>query len=314
MVIHMDDHMVHRGHGVFDSVQITDGYLYCLPQHVERLMSSATEIGIAVPYSPESMMRILLDTAAASKKINGTVRFWLTAGRGGFGLSDSECIEPGFYALASDDFVDPDRLVGWNAVSSPIPPQHESVGYLKTTNYLPNVLAQMEAEASGAEVSLFINADDKIMSAANMGVGIITEDFTLVVPPCTGAVMSMTMQRLMELIPQENELSPDDLKIAKVEVRDFTVKEMIAATEAFVLNSEMGVVPIVTVNKTPIGDGEVGIIALALQALLEKDMDPEEGRSDTHIAVPYGYTTGMRSQLIAFELSHVFLWYIPKHT
>jgi 4-amino-4-deoxychorismate lyase len=36
MVIHMDDHMVHRGHGVFDTVLITDGHLYQLPQHIER--------------------------------------------------------------------------------------------------------------------------------------------------------------------------------------------------------------------------------------------------------------------------------------
>lgn len=31
-----DDHMVHRGHAVFDTVLITDGHLYQLPEHVAR--------------------------------------------------------------------------------------------------------------------------------------------------------------------------------------------------------------------------------------------------------------------------------------
>ena len=70
----MDDHMVHRGHGVFDTVLITDGHAYQLPRHFARFKASAQKAGLVLPRSDEAMMRIILDTAAAGRKLNGEPR------------------------------------------------------------------------------------------------------------------------------------------------------------------------------------------------------------------------------------------------
>ena len=39
MVLPLDDHMVHRGHAVFDTAMIVNGKLYQLDAHLERLLS-----------------------------------------------------------------------------------------------------------------------------------------------------------------------------------------------------------------------------------------------------------------------------------
>ena len=36
-----DDHLVHRGHGVFDTALVIDGHIYMLDRHLERLNQSA---------------------------------------------------------------------------------------------------------------------------------------------------------------------------------------------------------------------------------------------------------------------------------
>lgn len=72
MVLAIDDHMVHRGHGVFDTAKIVDGYVYQLDAHLERFMRSAEAAHIALPMRPADLKRVLLDTAAASRKTNGT--------------------------------------------------------------------------------------------------------------------------------------------------------------------------------------------------------------------------------------------------
>lgn len=78
------------------------------------------------------------------------IKFWLTRGRGGLGISDSECIQPGFYALAtSETLSEIDRIKGWRVTSSPVEPKSEYFASIKSNNYLQNVLAQMEAEARG---------------------------------------------------------------------------------------------------------------------------------------------------------------------
>src|ERR1041385_753685 len=41
MVLPFDDHMVHRGHGVFDTAAIVDGKLYDLEAHLDRFIRSA---------------------------------------------------------------------------------------------------------------------------------------------------------------------------------------------------------------------------------------------------------------------------------
>lgn len=71
MVIHMDDHMVHRGHGVVDTVPLRNGQLHQLPRHLELFTRYMHSAGIAMPLSVGAMSRIIIDTVKASKKPDG---------------------------------------------------------------------------------------------------------------------------------------------------------------------------------------------------------------------------------------------------
>ena len=64
MTVPMDDHMVHRGHGVFDTAIVSAGCAYQLDQHIARLRRSAKIARITVPFSDRKIRRVLLDTAA----------------------------------------------------------------------------------------------------------------------------------------------------------------------------------------------------------------------------------------------------------
>lgn len=81
------------------------------------------------------------------------MKYWVSAGRGGFGLSSSECVEESLYCICTSENTEPvDRTVGLAACSSPIVPKPYPFGTLKSTNYLPNVLAKIHAEESGIDV------------------------------------------------------------------------------------------------------------------------------------------------------------------
>lgn len=96
MVLPLDDHMVHRGHAVFDTAAIVNGQLYQLDPHLERFLRSAEMARIPLPYEPEQMRQIIIDTAAASGWRDASVRYWLSAGQGGFGLASTECVGSSF--------------------------------------------------------------------------------------------------------------------------------------------------------------------------------------------------------------------------
>lgn len=299
MVLHIDDHMVHKGHGVYDVVPLVGGTLYQLDEHVERIAAGAEAVGINLPMSTPAIKRVLLDTAAASLKLNGHVQFWITAGRGGLSVSDAECTEPGLYVLCSSEYADPadyvDRTEGWRAASSPVDAPSNYFAAIKSSSMLQGVVAQLEAEGRDYDVGLYVDAEGNVLGGPNSNLAIITQDNTFVYTNFDRAPHGITVQTLAALIPDN--ANPDDLPIDKVEQRPITSDDVMGALEAMLINSIGGVVPITHLDGAPIADGTAGAIALALQQLLINDREPREG-SPRHVPVPYGALTGMRNQLV----------------
>src|ERR1051325_4021586 len=79
MVLPIDDHMVHRGHAVFDTATLTRGMLYQLDPHLDRLLRSAESARIPLPFRRDDLRKIIIDTVAASSERDGSVRYWLSA-------------------------------------------------------------------------------------------------------------------------------------------------------------------------------------------------------------------------------------------
>src|SRR5438477_1493874 len=72
MVIPFDDHMVHRGHGIFDTAAIQDGKIYDLEAHLDRFVRSARTSKLELP--PRAEMRdIIVRTTAASGRRDGSI-------------------------------------------------------------------------------------------------------------------------------------------------------------------------------------------------------------------------------------------------
>ena len=71
MLLPIDDQFVSKGYGVAECVMLQDGFLYMLPQHMKRLEAACAQTGLQLPFTVPAMMRIVLDVAAASKKMNG---------------------------------------------------------------------------------------------------------------------------------------------------------------------------------------------------------------------------------------------------
>src|SRR6187397_2999523 len=55
MVLPFDDHMVHRGHGIFDTAAIVAGKIYDLDAHLDRFLLSADRSKLQLPCPREAM-------------------------------------------------------------------------------------------------------------------------------------------------------------------------------------------------------------------------------------------------------------------
>ncbi len=108
MVIPFDDHMVHRGHGIFDTAGIVNGKIYDLDAHLDRFLKSAERSKLKLPGTRAEMRDIIIRTTAASGRKDGSIRYWLSSGTGSLDLTPVAGADPG---LLRDDLRGP-RLSG----------------------------------------------------------------------------------------------------------------------------------------------------------------------------------------------------------
>ena len=59
MVLPFDDHMVHRGHGIFDTAGLVNGRIYDLEAHLDRFLGSAERSKLKLAGSRAEMRDII---------------------------------------------------------------------------------------------------------------------------------------------------------------------------------------------------------------------------------------------------------------
>ncbi|XP_065851121.1 D-amino-acid transaminase, chloroplastic isoform X1 [Euphorbia lathyris] len=280
MVIPMDDHMVHRGHGVFDTAAIMNGHLYELDQHLDRILNSASKAKINLPFDRESIRRILIQTASVSKCQKGSLRYWLSTGPGDFQLSPSGCRQPALYAIVIQDQSSSLDSKGVKVVTSSIPIKPPQFATMKSVNYLPNVLSKMEAEENGAFAAIWLDNDGFIAEGPNMNVAFVTQEKDLLMPYFDKILSGCTAKRVLTLA----EGLAREGKLRKVEVRNVTVEEGKKADEMMLIGSGILVRPVVQWDDHMIGDGKEGSVTMSLLNLILEDM--KSGPPTVRIPVP----------------------------
>jgi len=281
MILPFDDHMVHRGHGIFDTAGLVNGRIYDLEAHLDRFLGSAERSKLRLAGSRGEMRDIIVETAAASGRRDGAIRYWLSSGPGSLELGPALGAEPGFFVMIFSGLSYPARWYtdGLRVMTTTYPIKPPLYAITKATNYLPNVLMQMEAREAGLDNGVFIDDLGFVGESSNMNVAFVMNDgvlrhptFERVLPGCTSLRVLDLAQRLV-----------GQGVLTGVEVCNIPAADARAAREMVLLGSSVKVAPIVEWDGRPIGTGAPGPAAAALLGLLDEDMQ----HGDRLIDVPY---------------------------
>jgi len=282
MVLPLDDHMVHRGHAVFDTATLAHGMLYQLDAHLDRFVKSAEGARIPLAFPRERLRRIILDTAAASRKRDGSVRYWLSAGPGGYGLGPAECVGSSFYVMVFQQEAYPESYYrdGMKVVTSRVPIKPPLFARIKSTNYLPNVLVVLEAKERGADNGIFIDERGMAAESSNMNAAFVSKDRVFRHPPFDAILAGITIQRVLqfaERLVRQGELHG-------IRIADIPVDEGRSAAEMMLVGSSIKIAPVVEWDGQKIGGGKPGPVAKKLLDMWHEDIASAE---DQLVAVPY---------------------------
>ncbi len=264
LMIPLDDHMCHRGDGLFESICYRNGRIFALDAHLARMRDGAEVLKLFPPLDFQDIKKLICSVARAGGSDSGDIRVFLSRGPGGFGISPQECPQSGLYIVALASALPNPEIYkkGLSAFSSAYPPKQDYLARIKNTNYLPNVFMAQEAQKNNMDVAITFDADGFMNEAAIANAAIIDHEGVLKSPPLGNILPGTTLLAALEIAREK----------MPVQFSPISREDILKAREMLLLTSSSLCVPITSFDGVNISDGRPGPVASWLKDSLEEYM------------------------------------------
>ena len=270
MLLPIDDHMVHRGDGIFEALKRVNGAIYNLAAHLDRLDQSAKALFLQLPVARPELESIIAETVEASGKADCMVRVYVSRGPGSFSVNPYDCPSAQLYVVVTA-LGTPFMALhpeGGRVCSSRVAAKSASMSHIKNCNYAPNVLMKKEAVDAGVHFAAGFDEHGFLTEGAIENMGVVTRDNRLLFPKLDRILAGTTMLRVMDLA---RTLIPSR-QLKDVAFADISRQDILSAAEFIITGTTINVAAGVEFDGQPIGTGKPGPVYRALSALLDEDM------------------------------------------
>ena len=274
MAVPIDDHMVHRGDGVFETMKCVDGSVYNMAAHLDRLEESAATVALELPVASGVLGDLIVQTVQAGGEPNCVVRVLASRGPGSFGVNPYDNCTPQLYIVVTR-LGQPFMTLhpeGATLRTSSIQAKPPFLAGTKSCNYLPNVLMQKESVDLGTDFVVSFDENGFMAEGPTENVGIVSPEGELLFPALTGILSGTTMVRVVDLAGQL--VDSGDLKA--VDYRDISGEDVQNAAEILIVGTTRNVIAVREYDGKPVGTGSPGPVGKKLGELLLNDIATNE--------------------------------------
>ena len=177
------DHGLLYGDGIFEGIRAYNGRVFKLKEHIDRLFYSAKAILLDIPMTHAALMAATVDTCRQNDLRDGYIRLVVTRGVGTLGLNPNRCKNPSVIIIAGKIQLYPEELYqkGMEIITVPtVRNLHSALNpAIKSLNYLNNILAKIEANNSGCEEAIMLNAEGFVAECTGDNLFIVREGHLL---------------------------------------------------------------------------------------------------------------------------------------
>ena len=277
--VHVLTHSLHYGMGVFEGIRAyktpRGTALFRLPEHIERLFTSAHILQMHIPFSPEQIADACLAAIRDNGLEDGYVRPLVFYGSEAMGVSAPNLsVHVAIAAWKWGAYLGDGALErGVRLRTSSYARHHVNVTMCRTKatgNYINSMLALREAQACGYDEALLLDVDGYVAEGSGENVFLIRKG-VIYTPDVTAALEGITRDTVITLA-----------RDAGYEVREkrITRDEVYIADEAFFTGTAAEVTPVRSLDDRVIGEGRPGPITRALQ---DRYFDTVNGRNEAHL-------------------------------
>lgn len=260
-----------HGVGIFDTMRAYNHVVFRLEDHVDRLINSARELGLANALRSAPLCEAIQMAVKENDKADARVRITMTGGSlAMLGPSDGEkppAQEPTIFVVVTDPTVYPESFIQEGAsvvLADPkVNPLDPMAGH-KTINYWSRLQSLRQAAGVGAAEALWFSVTNHLASGAVSNVFLVKDD-TLLTPIAhgeeeEGALMSPVLPGITRKAVLEAAQSVG----MPIEKKMLDIEDVLGADEVFLTNSSWLVLPVTQVEQKEIAGGKVGRYTVAM--------------------------------------------------
>jgi len=263
MVIPLSDRSVFFGDAVYDAVLVLGGKPFALDLHLDRLYNSCALTDIMFSMPREQLCREIERLLDASEGDAHMLYLQVTRGAAPRKHEYPQSTAPNLLMFAKPIALTPkDKRIKLISMED----LRFAYCHIKTTNLMPNVFASERATRAGADEVLW-HRNGRVTEAAHSSI-LLIKDGKVIMPPLDHLVLPGITRRVLHGLCDQNGI--------KVEVREFSVDEVMAADEIILCSTTKNILFVYDIDGRAVG-GKDQILAQRLQALFLDEVCRQTG-------------------------------------
>lgn len=233
-----------RGYGVFDYLRTYNKVPFHLERHLSRFIASAQSIGLFVPKTVlelEAIITVMISKVPADEL---SIKLIVTGGMSEDQLTFENAPT---LAIAVYPFSPLVTKAEYERGFSLMTTKHQRIfPESKTLVYLPAILALQEAKKLGFDDALYINASNHLLESTTSNLFAFKGD--KLYSPNREILLGITREVILTIGKKHFEICEEPL----------SYNELDSIDEIFLTSSNKEIVPVIAVDKHPIGTGKPG--------------------------------------------------------
>lgn len=251
------DHGFLYGDGIYETMRVYDGVVFMVDEHLQRLYRSASLIGLTIPKEISGIKLAMYETLRANGLNNAYMRLTISRGYGPIGLDPALCEKPTFIIVATDFKNYPHSYYEEGIpviIASTRRNCKEALNpQIKSLNFLNNILAKIETKQTTANEAIMLNIEGFLAEGTISNI-FFMKDGILCTPSVECGILDGITRGLVIDLALRNGL--------EVREGEFRPMDLFSASEVFVTNSTMEVMPVGRVDKASFSAGQISRMLL----------------------------------------------------
>lgn len=215
------------GYGLFETLKIVDGNICFMEEHFNRLKKSCAELNLKFEYDLCIIQEYANNLVSSCGMSSGSIKILYAKDKDKYNLLMTtnenkytlEKYKKGFSICIASSKRNP----------------YSKLTYIKSNNYLENILEKTIANKKGYDETVFLNTNDNISEGSYTNVFFIKDNIIYTPSISCGILPGIMRDKVIDLI---NKLS------IKIEIGKFKIDDMFKADEIFITNSLMEIMPV----------------------------------------------------------------------